>query len=139
MTSAKIISAIDNLIKTFSEIYTIDKFLREKRIVETVFEGSIDTYLQYHAQLVCDIIIEYAENAFYFDYLEESTDEIFDDFLETIFQFACAGFQNKIYWIDGEKKEYKLTSATDIFNFYTDPQFLQQFIESEEDVSDFNF
>ena len=139
MTSAKIISAIDNLIKTFSEIYTIDKFLREKRIVETVFGGSIDTYLQYHAQLVCDIIIEYAENAFYFDYLEESTDEIFDDFLETIFQFACAGFQNKIYWIDGEKKEYKLTSATDIFNFYTDPQFLQQFIESEEDVSDFNF
>ena len=139
MTSTKIISAIDNLIKTFSEIYAIDKFLREKRIVETVFEGSIDTYLQYHAQLVCDIIIEYAENKSHFDCLEENTDEIFDDFLETIFQFACAGFRNGIYWINGEKKEYKLTSAADIFNLYTDPQFLQQFIESEEDISDFNF
>ena len=139
MTSTKIISAIDNLIKTFSDLYTVDKFLNEKGFVDTLFEGSIDTYLQYHARLVCDIIIEYAENESHFDYLEESTDEIFDNFLETIFQFACAGFRNGIYWINGEKKEYKLTSAEDIFNLYTDPQFLYQFIELAEDTSDFNF
>lgn len=139
MTSTKIISAIDNLIKTFSDLYTVDKFLNGQGIVETIFEGKIDTYLQYHAQLVCDIIIEYAENKANICYLEESTDEIFDNFLETIFQFACAGFQNRIYWIDGEKKEYKLTSAADIFNLYTDPQFLHQFIELAEDTSDFNF
>ena len=85
MTSTKIISAIDNLIKTFSDIYTVDKFLNEKGFVETLFEGSIDTYLQYHARLVCDIIIEYAENESHFDCLEEDANAIFDDFLETIF------------------------------------------------------
>ena len=139
MTSTKIISAIDNLIKTFSDLYTVDKFLNEKGFVDTLFEGSIDTYLQYHARLVCDAILEYAKNISHFYYLEESADEVFDHFLETIFQFACAGFRNGIYWINGEKKEYKLTSTADIFNLYTDPQFLQQFIESEEDISDFNF
>ena len=139
MTSTKIISAIDNLIKTFSDLYTVDKFLNGQGIVETIFEGKIDTYLQYHARLVCDIIIEYAENESNFDCLEEDANAIFDHFLETIFQLACAGFQNRIYWIDGEKKEYKLTSAADIFNLYTDPQFLHQFIELAEDTSDFNF
>ena len=139
MTSTKIISAIDNLIKTFSDLYTVDKFLNEKGFVETLFEGSIDTYLQYHAQLVCDIIIEYAENEANIGYLEDSGEDIFDHFLETIFQFACAGFRNGIYWINGEKKEYKLTTAADIFNLYTDPQFLYQFIELAEDTSDFNF
>ena len=139
MTSTKIISAIDNLIKTFSDLYTVDKFLNEKGIVETIFEGKIDTYLQYHARLVCDMIIEYAENESNFDCLEEDADAIFDHFLETIFQLACAGFRNGIYWIDGEKKEYKLISAADIFNLYTDPQFLYQFIELAEDESDFNF
>ncbi len=139
MTSTKIISAINNLIKTFSDLYTVDKFLSEKGIIETIFEGSIDTYLQYHARLVCDITIEYAENESNFDCLEEDADAIFDHFLETIFQFACAGFRNGIYWINGEKKEYKLTSAADIFNLYTDPQFLYQFIELAEDTSDFNF
>ena len=139
MTSTKIISAIDNLIKTFYDLYTVDKFLNGQGIVETIFEGKIDTYLQYHARLVCDIIIEYAENESHFDCLEEDADAIFDDFLETIFQLACAGFRNGIYWIYGEEKEYKLISAADIFNLYTDPQFLQQFIEFEEDTSDFNF
>ena len=139
MTSTKIISAIDNLIKTFSDLYVVDKFLNEKGFVDTLFEGSIDTYLQYHAQLVCDIVIEYAENKANICYLEESGEDIFDHFLENIFQFACAGFRNGIYWIDGEKKEYKLTSAADIFNLYTDPQFLYQFIELAEDESDFNF
>lgn len=139
MTSTKIISAIDNLIKTFSDLYTVDKFLNEKGFVDTLFEGSIDTYLQYHARLVCDITIEYAENETNICYFEESGDEIFDHFLETIFQLACAGFQNGIYWINGEKKEYKLTSAADIFNLYIDPQFLHQFIELAEDTSDFNF
>ena len=139
MTRARLISAIDNLIKTFSDIYTVDKFLREKGIVETLFEGRIDTYLQYHARLVCDAILEYSENISHFYYLEESADEVFDHFLETIFQFACAGFRNGIYWINGEKKEYKLTTAADIFNLYTDPQFLYQFIELAEDTSDFNF
>lgn len=139
MTSTKIISAIDNLIKTFSDLYTVDKFLNEKGFVDTLFEGSIDTYLQYHARLVCDITIEYAENETNICYLEESGEDIFDHFLETIFQFACAGFRNGIYWINGEKKEYKLTSAADIFNLYTDPQFLHQFIELAEDTSDFNF
>ena len=139
MTSTKIISAIDNLIKTFSDLYVVDKFLNEKGFVDTLFEGSIDTYLQYHAQLVCDIVIEYAENKANICYLEESGEDIFEHFIETIFQFACAGFRNGIYWIDGEKKEYKLTSAADIFNLYTDPQFLYQFIELAEDESDFNF
>ena len=139
MTSTKIISAIDNLIKTFSDLYTLDKFLNGQEIVETIFEGKIDTYLQYHARLVCDITIEYAENETNICYLEESGDNIFDDFLETIFQLACAGFRNGIYWINGETKEYKLITAADIFNLYTDPQFLHQFIELAEDTSDFNF
>ena len=139
MTSTKIISAIDNLIKTFSDLYTVDKFLNEKGFVETIFDGSIDTYLQYHARLVCDITIKYAENETNICYLEESGEDIFDNFLETIFQLACAGFRNGVYWINGEKKEYKLTSAADIFNLYTDSQFLQQFIEFAEDTSDFNF
>ena len=139
MTSTKIISAIDNLIKTFSDLYTVDKFLNEKGIIKTIFDGNIDTYLQYHARLVCDITIEYAENESHFDCLEEDADAIFDHFLETIFQLACAGFRNGIYWIYGEKKEYKLTSAADIFNLYADPQFLYQFIEFAKDTSDFNF
>lgn len=139
MTSTKIISAIDNLIKTFSDLYMVDKFLNEKGFVDTLFEGSIDTYLQYHARLVCDITIEYAENETNICYLEENGEDIFDHFLETIFQLAGAGFRNGIYWINGETKEYKLITAADIFNLYTDPQFLHQLIELAEDTSDFNF
>lgn len=139
MTEQKIISAIDDAIQVISYLNEIDNFLINMRITEPVTCGSVDHHLQTRIKLVFDIIIDSLDEECQKHIFEDCEDHIFDCFFEVVYQIAIAGFCNHTR-IDanGDRTEKTLFTAKDVYELFTDKNFIMELIKELDDSENFD-
>lgn len=138
MTEQKIISAIDDAIQVISYLNEIDNFLMNMRISEPLSGGSVDQHLQTRIKLVFDIVIDSLDEECQNRIVEDYEDHIFDCFFEVVYQIATAGFCNHTR-IDanGDRTEKTLFTAKDVYELFTDKNFIMELIKELDDFDDF--
>lgn len=139
MTEQKIISAIDDAIQVISYLSEIDNFLTNMRITDTLFCGSVDQHLQTGVKLVCDIVIDSLDEECQNRISENYEEHIFDCFFEVVYQIATAGFCNHtLIDTNGDRTEKTLFTAKDVYELFTDKNFIMELMEELDDFDDFD-